>query len=100
MTELSSKDLFRVAYLLCEGAILREARLVESQRVTFIIKGEGLLQADSRYRTGQALINPIQLRESLNLLRDLIRKTQNPKIERKTYGKKHNRSDKTGGGSC
>ena len=80
MTRIESKDIFRIAYLLsAAGGTLSEARLVESQRVAFIIQGEGLQEADTLYRTGQALINPLQFRESLNLLRDLIRRTQNPK---------------------
>ena len=79
MAEIQSKDIFRIAYLVGQGFSLAETKLDPSHRVTFVIQGTGLKEADSRYRTGRALINPLQFRESLNLLRDLIRNTQKPK---------------------
>ena len=80
MPKLETKDLFRIAYLIAEGFSLAETRLDESHRVTFILQGSGLVEADSLYRTGQALINPLHFRDSLNYLRDIIRETQKPNI--------------------
>jgi hypothetical protein len=37
-----------------------------------LITGEGLDRLDKQYRVGQALVNPLQLRESLNHLRDVM----------------------------
>jgi hypothetical protein len=38
----------------------------------FLITGEGLDRLDKQYRAGQALVNPLQFRESLNHLRDIL----------------------------
>jgi hypothetical protein len=106
--KIESKDIFRIAYLITEGFSLAGTKLDESHRVSFIIEGigpshGGLLEADCHYRTGKALINPLRLRESLNLLRDIIRgETQNPKKEKSDYGKMKysaNQSRNRSGGS-
>lgn len=68
---IETGDLFRSAYLLCRGARISATHLVRGQ-VLFVIEGEGVLEEDLRYRTGSALINPVQLRETLNLLRDRV----------------------------
>ena len=64
-------DLYRGAYLLCSGGRLGATRYARGQ-VFFVIEGEKVAEEDRRYRTGQALVNPVQLRESVNLLRDLV----------------------------
>jgi hypothetical protein len=38
---------------------------------TFLITGPDPDRLDSDYRAGRALVNPVQLRESLNHLRDV-----------------------------
>jgi len=38
----------------------------------FEISGSNLDRLDHEYRTGAALVNPVQLRESLNMLRDML----------------------------
>jgi hypothetical protein len=68
---IETADLFRGAYLLCSGGRLGVTRFARGQ-VTFVIEGEKVAEEDRRYRTGQALVNPVQLRESVNLLRDLV----------------------------
>ena len=67
-------DLFRGAFLLCMGARLDKVRVRDNGRkiATFLITGPDLEKLDSDYRTGQALVNPLQLRESLNHLRDIM----------------------------
>ena len=42
------------------------------QIVSFRIIGEDLLNLDEAYRTGKATVDPLQLRESLNHLRDVL----------------------------
>jgi hypothetical protein len=69
--EIETSDLFRGAYLLCCGARVG-ALIVQRGQVRFVIEGEDVGREDMRYRTGCAQVNPIALRESLNLLRDLM----------------------------
>jgi hypothetical protein len=71
LSAIETADIFRGAYLLTQGARLADTRLVRNQ-VRFVIEGEGVTEHDERYRLGQALVNPVQLRETLNLLRDLV----------------------------
>ena len=67
-------DLFKGAFLLCMGARLDRVRVRNNGRriATFLITGPDLDQLDSDYRAGRALVNPVQLRESLNHLRDVM----------------------------
>jgi hypothetical protein len=39
---------------------------------SFLITGKDLDSLDRDYRSGRALVNPLQLRESLNHLRDVM----------------------------
>lgn len=67
-------DLFKGAFLLCSGGRLDHVKIRNNGRriATFLITGPGLDRLDSDYRAGRALVNPIQLRESLNYLRDVM----------------------------
>ncbi len=67
-------DLFKGAFLLCMGGRLDQVRVRNNGRkiATFLITGKGLDKLDSDYRCGRALVNPLQLRESLNHLRDVM----------------------------
>ena len=69
-------DLFKGAFLLCMGGDLAEVRVRNNgngRRIaTFLITGPDLDRLDSDYRAGRALVNPVQLRESLNHLRDMM----------------------------
>jgi hypothetical protein len=65
-------DIFLGAYLLCHGGNLSGISFNERHIATFAITGEGLHQLDRDYVTGRALVNPVQLRTSLNHLRDLL----------------------------
>ena len=71
MSAIETSDIFRGAYLLCCGARVCDTRVARHQ-VLFVIEGEGVAELDERYRLGTALVNPVQLRETLNLLRDLV----------------------------
>ena len=59
---------------LCQGGDLSEIRFRKngSRIATFLIKGEGLDKLDKAYRSGQALVNPLEFRETLNHLRDVL----------------------------
>jgi hypothetical protein len=77
-------DLFKGAFLLCMGGQLDRVRIRNNGRriVTFLITGPDLDRYDSDYRSGRALVNPVQLRESLNHLRDVMfEKLRNHKTE-------------------
>jgi hypothetical protein len=67
-------DLFKGAFLLCMGGRLEQVRVRNTGRriATFLITGPDLDRFDTDYRTGQAMVNPVQLRESLNHLRDVM----------------------------
>ena len=67
-------DLFKGAFLLCMGGRLDKVQVQNNGRkiATFLITGDDLDRLDSDYRTGRALVNPVQLRESLNHLRDVM----------------------------
>ena len=75
---LEVTDLFKGAFLLCMGARLDKVRvrnhaLRRDRRIaTFLITGKDLDRLDRDYRAGRALVNPVQLRESLNHLRDVM----------------------------
>ena len=71
---LEVTDLFKGAFLLCMGARLDRVRVRNNGRAmaTFLITGPDLDRLDSDYRSGRARVNPVQLRESLNHLRDVM----------------------------
>ena len=71
---LEITDIFRGAFFLCHGGDLCGIRIKKNGKriATFQIQGEGLNQLDKEYRNGQALVNPLQFRESLNHLRDIL----------------------------
>lgn len=67
-------DLFKSAFFLCMGARLDQVQVRNNGRriATFLITGKDLDRHDRDYRSGRALVNPVQLRESLNHLRDVM----------------------------
>jgi len=73
-SSLETTDIFRGAFFLCRGAELSGIRFRRNGKriATFLITGEGLDRLDKQYRNGQALVNPLQFRESLNHLRDIL----------------------------
>jgi hypothetical protein len=79
---IETSDIYRGAYLLCCGGRVMATR-IERGQVNFLIEGEGVVEHDTRYRLGIALVNPVQLRETLNLLRDLVFKKLRPEMEKK-----------------
>ncbi len=71
---LETTDLFMGAFLICEGCGLRDIRVRKNGRkiAVFCITGENLSRLDREYRSGDALVNPVRFRESLNRLRDML----------------------------
>jgi hypothetical protein len=77
-------DLFKGAFLLCMGGRLDQVRVRNNGRriATFLNTGPDLDRLYDDYRAGRALVNPVQLRESLNHLRDVMfEKLRNHKTE-------------------
>ena len=71
---LETTDIFRGAFFLCNGGDLCGIKIKDNGKpiASFLITGDGLDRLDKEYRNGQALVNPLQLRESLNHLRDIL----------------------------
>jgi len=69
-----TSDIFRGAYFLCHGGGLSGIRINNNGRRTaiFMIEGDDISELDRAYSSGKALVNPVQLRESLNNLRDKL----------------------------
>ena len=67
-------DLFKSAYLLASGGDLDGIRIKPGNRriAAFLITGYDLEKLEMDYRRGTALVNPLQLRECLNHLRDML----------------------------
>lgn len=74
---VETTDIFRGAFFLSKGGKLFEVHLSEDNRqiVSFRITGENLTDLDEAYRAGKATVDPMQLRESLNHLRDVLFRT-------------------------
>jgi hypothetical protein len=81
-------DLFKGAFLLCMGGQLTRVRVRGGGRriASFLITGFDLDRFDSDYRAGRALVNPAQLRECLNHLRDVMFDKLRKSEGREEYG--------------
>ena len=78
---IETRDIYRASYLVICGAEITDT-LNQAKRTTFFIEGETIIEDDRNFRSGQALVNPVRLRETLNLLRDLY--LPKPENRRKT----------------
>ncbi len=76
---LETTDIFRGAFFLCMGGHLTDVkfRINGKQTATFIFAGPGLHKHDKDYRNGHAQVNPLQFKEALNHLRDILFKRLN-----------------------
>lgn len=74
MDTLETSCIFRSAFHVCNGADLSGIKVSNNGRriATFQLIGEGIYKQDKAYRSGNALVNPLQLREALNHVRDLL----------------------------
>ena len=74
VSSLETTDIFRGAFFLCMGGDLTDIRFRQNgkQIASFLFTGPDLAGHDKAYRNGNALVNPVQFRESLNHLRDIL----------------------------
>ncbi|MDY6824110.1 MAG: hypothetical protein SWH68_10015 [Thermodesulfobacteriota bacterium] len=71
---LETTDIFRGAFYLYMGGRLEDIRFAGNgkQIASFMFTGPDLAEHDRAYRDGHALVNPLQFREALNHLRDIL----------------------------
>jgi len=78
---LETTDIFRGAFYLCMGGDLADIRFKTNhaerdrrirQIASFLFTGADLSKHDRAYINGRALVNPVQFREALNHLRDVL----------------------------
>jgi hypothetical protein len=71
---LETTDIFRGAFYLCMGGDLADIRFKTNgkQIASFLFTGVDLSKHDRAYINGRALVNPVQFREALNHLRDVL----------------------------
>ena len=98
-TSFETKDIFRGAFFLSCGGDLSDVRVRNNGRriATFLITGKNLDKLDRDYRSGKALVNPLQFRESLNHLRDILFEKLRENERRTRHGdrKRANRDHQT-----
>ncbi len=89
-SKLETTDIFLGAFLLCIGGILKNVSFLphRGNTATFIFTGSNLQKHDKDYRIGKALVNPLQFREELNHLRDVLFEKQRKEKGRYDYGTK------------
>jgi hypothetical protein len=71
--EITIKDLYEGAYLLCQGCRLKELTVMGSQGkkiVTFTFAGENVEEVSGEYRVGRARVNVALLKFSMKHLKD------------------------------
>jgi len=73
-SRLETTDIFRGAFFLCMGGDLVGIQFRQNgkQIASFLFSGRDLHRHDKDYRNGRALVNPLQFREALNHLRDIL----------------------------
>ncbi len=73
-SSLETTDIFRGAFFICMGGDLADIRFRQNgkQIASFTFTGHDLHQHDKAYINGHALVNPVQFREALNHLRDIL----------------------------
>ena len=88
---LETTDIFRGAFFLCMGGDLCRIRIKDNRRqiASFMIRGKDLHRLDREYRSGKALVNPLQLRDILfDTLRANKKGEKNDDRERENRGVK------------
>jgi hypothetical protein len=72
-SEIETGDVFRAAYLVSRGGHVVKATVQGKDHVVLTVKGEDLEREDNRYKTASGLVEPLQLKENLNRVRDLVK---------------------------
>ena len=90
ISAVETTDIFRGAFFLLNGGRLSDVRLGDNSRgiVSFLIEGDDIARLDLDYRTGQALVNPLEFRETLNHMRDILFKQLRDSNGRTRYDRK------------
>ncbi len=73
--EMETGDVFRAAYLVSQGARVTKATVQGGDHVVLTLTGEDIDHEDLRYRTAAGMVEPLRLKENLNRLRDLVKRT-------------------------
>jgi hypothetical protein len=89
---LETTYIFRGAFFLCKGGELSEIRMrANGKRIaSFLFTGADLDQLDKDYMNGKALVNPVQFREALNHLRDILFDKLREQDEGERYDRERN----------
>lgn len=92
METVETSDLFKAAFFSAKGADLTKIRFHGNGRriAFFLFHGKGVTRMDSDYRTGRGLVNPLQYKESLNHLRDILFE----RLRQDDRGKRYDRKPK------
>ena len=85
MNRIETNDLFKGAYLLSRSFRLKETLFIDNHQVRFVIEGDDIKAEDLRYHTGQALVDPLRLKECLRVLREILTQTLNTHQPRKNH---------------
>ena len=76
-------DLFKVASLLCVGAELKGLKIVDRGMALFEVEAYDLHNLEKGYANGKVFVNALELKEKLNLLKDVmfakLREQETPK---------------------
>lgn len=66
---VETMDIFRGAFFLCQGGRLSNVRVKEDTRqvVSFLFEMDGIDRLDMDYRSGQALVNPLEFLGALSI---------------------------------
>ncbi len=91
VTNIETTDIFRGAFIICMGGTLESIRFGQTRTniAYFLFTGGDLLKHDRDYINGRALVNPLQFREALNSLRDILfKRLRDNKLRETRYDRK------------
>ena len=69
---IETTDIFKAASLLCSNSQLTNVKLIDKDTVLFELEGENISRIEANYTNGRLLVNPLEFRGKLNMLRDLM----------------------------
>ncbi len=70
--EMETPDNFLGAYLLCSGCDLIACQPNESGQVVYFFEGETAVALDRSFSTSRGMMSPLQLRETMSMLKDMF----------------------------
>ncbi len=74
-------DIFKASSFLCNGAEILTLKQI-GNIITFELESEAISSLEKSYNRGRLLVNPVEFRVKLNMLRDLMfSKLREPKQE-------------------